>query len=100
MDKLLEALTEAVRLGTAYAMPALVGYYVVRVTEVLIPALAAVIAISIIGRTIRVGMTLYYEKSKALWDAYHDAYRAYTLARQHGLARDYHIEPDNGPSGI
>lgn len=48
MDELLFALADAVRTGTAHAMPALVGFYVVRVLEAaMVPAGFVGVAIAI-----------------------------------------------------
>lgn len=43
MDELLKALAEAIRQGTALAMPALVGYYAVQVMQTLIPCITVVL---------------------------------------------------------
>ena len=95
MDKLLEALADAVRLGSAYAMPALVGHYLVRVAETLMPALAVVMVASIIGRTIRAGMTISHEKSVGVWQVRKEAwavrgamYTAYQDAVKKGMPEE------------
>ena len=76
MDELLKALADAVRSGTAYAMPALVGYYLVRVVEALVFPAAFIGVATIAGRTIRAGMTIYHEKNKAIWEARRAAWEA------------------------
>lgn len=61
MDKLAEALVEAIKAGTHLAMPALVGYYVVRVVDSISAPLAFVGFVTIVGRTVIKGMQTYYE---------------------------------------
>lgn len=62
MDELLKALTDAIRTGSQLAYPALMGYYTVRVLEVLIPAVATVSAIFIVARMILAAMRLGYAR--------------------------------------
>ena len=75
MDELLKALADAVRSGTAYAMPALIGYYVVRVLEAAMFPLGLAWLAAIAGRTIRAGMTIYHEKNTAIWEAKRAAWK-------------------------
>ena len=85
MDELLKALAEAIRQGTTFAMPALVGYYVVRTIEALMFPVTMISVVFIAGRTVRAGMNIYHEKNAALWETRrqaHDAKRAlYTTKR-------------------
>ena len=76
MDDLLNALADAVRTGSAYAMPALIGYYVVRVVEAVAIPVMFVGIFTIAGRTVRAGMTIYHEKNIAVSEAKRDMWRA------------------------
>lgn len=56
MDKLLKSLAEAVRLGSAFAWPALVGFYIVRIVEAVIIPITFVGLGIVITRCVRYGI--------------------------------------------
>jgi len=76
MDALLTALAEAVRTGSSYAMPALIGYYIVRVVEAAAVPVTFIGMAWIAGRTVRAGMTIYHEKTIEVSKAKAEQFRA------------------------
>ena len=77
MDDLLKALADAIRAGTAFAMPALVGYYVVRVVEAITPMISLLGVAWAAKVTIIKGMLVYHEKNANLWIERRKAHEAW-----------------------
>ena len=84
MDELLKALAEAVRQGSALAMPALVGYYGVRIAEAVMVPVGFIGVALIASRTVLAGMTIYHNKGVALCEAQCAARRSWLDAHAQG----------------
>ena len=87
MDELAKALAEAIRAGSQLAGPAVVGYYVVRLTEELFTVGGFLGALLIVKSVVLRSLPL----ATAKWEARAETYKAYKLARDRGL-RDYMSE--------
>lgn len=89
MDELVKAIAEAVRAGTAAAFPALVGYYILRGIEALVPIGVVAAFVVPVGRTVRFVFVQYGQNCQhvtALAKARTELYTAYQKAgRPEGL---------------
>ena len=82
MEQLLAALVEAVRAGSALAAPALVGYYIVRVVESVIPLIGFLVIMLTASRTIIHVVTFMFnaerlKQEEATWKAKTEACHAH-----------------------
>ena len=62
MDDFLKAIAIAVEQGSALAYPALIGYYLVRALETIVPDVTIVAVVVVVARAIHRGMQLGYSR--------------------------------------